>query len=109
MSETTRSPRFLENPCARAAFLDPGGSAMPGHSGRALLIDIALLPSAASNGVGSHDAHLSGLTRTTHALAVYASQLGIAPDPRKTRFRLVARLGRTGLSPVGLLRKVWLC
>jgi hypothetical protein len=40
---------------------------------------------------------LSGLYRTALALAVYASQSRVTPRPRKTRFRLLARLCRTGL------------
>jgi len=40
---------------------------------------------------------LSGLDVTACELAVYASQPGIAPGPRKTRFRLGTRLCRVGL------------
>jgi len=36
-----------------------------------------------------------------HRLAVYASQKRIAPLPRKTRSRLLAKLCRTGFAPAG--------
>ena len=39
---------------------------------------------------------ISGLNHTAFDLAVYASRGG-HPPPRKTRFRLLARLYRTGL------------
>ena len=39
---------------------------------------------------------ISGLNHTAFDLAVYASQCRL-PAPRKTRFRLLARLCRTGL------------
>jgi hypothetical protein len=47
-TETTRPPRFLENPPVHALLSDPGGTAVSGHSGPALLLDAAMLPSAFS-------------------------------------------------------------
>ena len=40
---------------------------------------------------------ISGLNHTARSLAVYASQCRVTPAPRKTRFRLLARLCRAGL------------
>ena len=40
---------------------------------------------------------ISGLNHTARSLAVYASQRRVTPAPRKTRFRLLARLCRAGL------------
>jgi hypothetical protein len=50
-----------------------------------------------THGEGSPREVISGLHHTASGLAVYASQCGIAPAPRKTRFRLLAKLCRTGL------------
>ena len=41
-----------------------------------------------------------GACSPAHSLAVYASRLRL-PWPRKTRFRLTARLGRAGISTRG--------
>ena len=41
-------------------------------------------------------AKISRLNRTALGLAVYASQWRVAPPPRKTRFRLLAKLCRAG-------------
>jgi len=51
------------------------------------------------DGVGSRDINLSRLNPTACSPAVYASPAGIAPDRRKTRFRLPATLGRAGCVP----------
>ena len=40
---------------------------------------------------------ISGLNHTAFDLAVYASQVTVTRSPRKTRFRLLAQLCRTGL------------
>ncbi len=65
---------------------------------RQALCDVSMLPSAISRTSAPATWNLSGLNRTAYALAVYASQPGIAPRPRKTRFRLLARLCRMGLA-----------
>jgi hypothetical protein len=49
---------------------------------------------------------ISRLDRTASALAVYASQSGVTPDPRKTRFRLPASSTGRDWLPAGLHRKV---
>ena len=46
-----------------------------------------------------------GVLHTAYDLAVYASPLRL-PSRRKTRFRLAANLGRTGLKPARSVRKV---
>lgn len=43
--------------------------------------------------------YISGLNSTASAIAVYASQSRVAPEPRKTRSRLVANPLPTGLVP----------
>ena len=79
----------------------PGGPPAPGHfrTGdvvfRWINVDSAL-----------------ALARLYHAactLSVYASQPGVAPGPRNTRFRLVANLDRSGLSPAGSHRRFPAC
>jgi hypothetical protein len=54
-AETSGSLRFRGNPPPHAVLYDPGGSAAPGHSGVALLVGAAVLPSAVAQGVGTHD------------------------------------------------------
>ena len=52
---------------------------------------------------------ISGLHHTACTLAVYASRSRFpvaSVRPRKTRFRLVAHLGRAGFEPAGFLREV---
>ena len=94
--ETTGLPRFLGNPNANMPCSStPAGPAGPDQ----------FSPTGAAfrshNGVGSRDDEiLSGLNDTAYPLAVYAlcgHQLqlhtaGIAPGPRKTRFRLLTTL-----------------
>ena len=58
-----------------------------------------------TEGVGLHDATITGLNHTAYALAVYASQLR---SPAPTQDSLPAGdhdLGRSGLSPAGLQRR----
>ena len=59
-----------------------------------------MLPDRYFEGVGSRHIPLSGLYHAARTLAVYASRPRspvYCLRPRKTRFRLVAHLGRTGL------------
>ena len=51
------------------------------------------------------DLKLSRLITTACALAVYASQRGVTPTPRKTRFRWVANPCRVGFGPTGSTTK----
>ncbi len=66
--ETSRSPRFLGDPCGRALLSDPGGASAPG------LFSASVLPSAIRTASASATIKLSGLHHTAHPLAVYASR-----------------------------------
>ena len=60
-------------------------------------------------GVGSRDLPISGLNHTACMLTVYASRPRLPVcclRPRKTRFRLVAHLGRAGIEPAGFFGEV---
>jgi hypothetical protein len=88
-----------EPPCVRAPLFDPDGISALGHS---------CAPDAAFhsfNSVGSRQYQISRLNHAAHTLAVYASQPGLIPGPRKTRFRLLASFAGRAL-PAGLLREV---
>jgi len=77
---------------------DPGGTGAPGHSALAMLPsarDTASAPTKVDFGAQSHGLHLRCLR-----FAVTVTQA-----PRKTRFRLVATLGRAGLDPQDLFGK----
>ena len=90
--ETTGTPRFLEDPLytcpglrprrdqTRQAICDAPGAAFRSRRSRRL----------------PRREHLSRLNPTARILAVYASSAEIAPGLRKTRFRLLAGLYRTG-------------
>lgn len=102
----TGSPRFLDNPCARAVLSDPGGSLAPTLQAtscfaRFVLSDIAF---HVDNRVGLHNSSISGLYHTAHAPAVYASQPGSPLD----HARLASGLGLwpVGTFTHGLLRLV---
>ena len=51
------------------------------------------------------DQDLSRLITTAYTLAVYASQRGVTPTPRKTRFRWGASPCRIGFGPTGSTTK----
>jgi hypothetical protein len=55
-----------------------------------------MLPSAVTMASAPAMVNVSELSHTAYAMAVYASQPGIAPRPRKTCFRLSAILCRMG-------------
>ena len=83
--EVTRSPRFLGNPCARAACQRPrwgGGVRTPGDHAPALRLRRCCLPR--SPPCRPHDMPISGLAHAAHAPAVYASQ----PPSRTVHARL---------------------
>ncbi len=102
--EPDGSPRFLENPdCTFALLSDPGATQ---HKRPYACFGAAPAPETTKARATSH---LSRLNDTASALAVYASQSRIAPDPRKTRFRLLARLCRAGLNPQGSNERFLLC
>ena len=92
--EKTRYPRFLGQPCVHAPLSDPGGPPTAGHyrSG-----DVAFRPvNNIDSAMGAYEAQSRGL----HDLCVRFAA-GVAPGLRHTRFRLVASLDRSGLSPAG--------
>jgi hypothetical protein len=72
----------------------------PGGPPRQALCDASVLPSAFLR-ASAPTTDISRLNPTACTLAVYASRPGLPQDSRKTRFRLVASLLRTGLSPAG--------
>ena len=92
--EKTRYPRFLGDPCVHAPLFDPGGPPTPGHYRTGDVVFRTL------NNVDSAFAPFEARSRGLHALCVRFAA-GVAPGPRNTRFRLVASLDRSGLSPAG--------
>ena len=100
--ERTRYPRFLGDPCVHAPLFDPGGPPNPGHyrSGNVVFRKL--------NDVDSAWDTFEALSRGLHALCVRFAA-GVAPGPRNTRFRLVASLDRSGLSPAGSRRRFPSC
>ena len=92
--EKTRPPRFLDDPCVHAPLFDPGGPPTPGHFRTGDVVFRTL------NNVDSALAPFEARSRGLHALCVRFAA-GVAPGPRNTRFRLVASLDRSGLSPAG--------
>ena len=92
--EKTRYPRFLDDPCVHAPLFDPGGPSVPGLYRTGDVVFRTL------NNVDSAFAPFEARSRGLHALCVRFAA-GVAPGPRNTRFRLVASLDRSGLSPAG--------
>ena len=109
-SETTRSPRFLENPSVHALLpSDLGGIVTPGHSGPALLVGATMLSSAFHTASTPTTTTFRGsITRPARSLSTLRSHghPSTSERPRKTRFRLVAHLGRAGFEPAGFHREV---
>ena len=108
-TRTSGPPRFLGNPPVHAPLLDPGRISAPGHSGRALLLGEAMMPSASVTASAPAACVFRGsITRPAHLLSTLRSHGYPSPSlrPRKTRFRLVALLGRAGFEPAGFLREV---
>jgi hypothetical protein len=104
--EAADSPRFLGNPHARAVFFDPDRIAsqairdMPYSSARRCCLPSPLrrrlLPLLALRG------SIARLVRSLSTLR----RPGRPRSRRKTRFRLVAHLGRSGFQPAGFHREV---
>ena len=109
-SETTRSPRFLENPSVHALLpSDLGEIVTPGHSGPALLVGATMLSSAFHTASTPTTTSFRGsITRPARSLSTLRSHghPSTSERPRKTRFRLVAHLGRAGFEPAGFHREV---
>ena len=100
--EKTRPPRFLDDPCVHAPLFDPGGPPAPGH----YRADDAAFRWV--NDVGSAWDTFEAQSAGLHALCVRFAA-GVTPGPRNTRFRLVASLDRSGLSPAGSRRRFPSC
>ena len=101
--EKTRPPRFLDDPCVHAPLSDPGGPPNPGHFRTG---DVVF---RLRNDVDSASTSLGALSRGLHALCVRFAAGVAFPGPRNTRFRLVASLDRSGLSPAGSHRRFPSC
>ena len=95
--EKTRYPRFLDDPCVHAPLSDPGGPPAPGRYRTGDMVFCS------DNDVDSALGAFEALSRGLHALCVRFAA-GVSPGPRNTRFRLVASLDRSGLSPAGSRR-----
>ncbi len=97
--ETTGSPMFLGNPhCAFALLSDPGGRTCQAITTRPR---------------GPRSDHDEGSRIATFEAQSHSFSAGclrfagwVTPPPRKTRFRLPARLYRTGFPPAGFQQKV---
>ena len=103
-TEATGPPRFLGNPCARAPLSGPGGAAASGPSGGASqLTQWCCLPPLQRRRPPRQETFRGSITRPAHLLSTLRGH-GYPctdPRPRKTRFRLVVSLCRSGLSPAG--------
>ena len=90
-AETTGSPTFLgDHHCAFALLFDPGGGDAPGHYGTTLLSSRLTKPKTPA--LPTFEAQSHGFSTRCLRLAVPVTR-----SPPKTRFRLLARLYRTGL------------
>ena len=104
--EAADSPRFLENPHARAVFFDPDRIAsqairdMPYSSARH-----CCLPSPLRRRLLPFLALRGSIARLVRSLSTLRRP-GLPRSRRKTRFRLVAHLGRSGFQPAGFRREV---
>ena len=78
-----------------ALLSDPGRAGVPSRFGTPVLSPAVPALSTTKTPTRSN---LSRLNHTASAVAVYASPTGVAPDQRKTRFRLPATLYRVGLA-----------
>ena len=108
--EASGSLRFLGSPPVHALLSsDPGETVVPGHSGVALLIGTAVLPSTITNASAPTTTRFRGsFARPARSLSTLRSHGYPCTSlrPRKTRFRLVAHLGRAGFEPAGFHCKV---
>ena len=80
----------VEPQCERAPVIYPGGTYASGHCNALVLPPNYATPSAPTG------THSRGWFPAAHSLAVYTSRRHLG-RPRKTRFRLLARLYRVGL------------
>ena len=88
--ETTGSPTFLENPnCALALLFDPGRTNASGHAMRR----------RGPRCVHDEGSRIRTFEAQSHGFGTGCLRFAgrVAPTPRKTRFRLLAKLFRAGL------------
>src|SRR3990172_2462233 len=97
--ETIGPPTFLGNPLCRCPALRPRQD-RPHQA-----FPVRRRGPRSNQDEGSHEANFGA---PSHGLDTRCLRFAewIAPPPRKTRFRLLARLCREGFTPPGLLRKV---
>ena len=89
--ETTGSPTFLGNPrCALALLFDPGRTDASGHAMRR----------RGPRCVHDEGSRIRTFEAQSHGFGTGCLRFAgrVAPTPRKTRFRLLAKLFRTGLT-----------
>ena len=89
--ETTGSPTFLGNPdCALALLFDPGRTNASGHAMRR----------RGPRCVHDEGSRIRTFEAQSHGFGTGCLRFAgrVAPTPRKTRFRLLAKLFRTGLA-----------
>jgi hypothetical protein len=99
--ETSRSPRFLGNPSVRSP-----GSSTPAGPAPLALTGITDAAPGLLDGRGSRDNMHFGAQSPGSRTRCLRFAGWVAPPPRKTRFRLLARLCRMGFLPTGFQRKV---
>jgi hypothetical protein len=88
--ETTGSPTFLGNPdCALALLSDPGRTNASGHA----------MHRRGPRYVHGEGSRIAAFEAQSHGFGTGCLRFAgrVAPTPRKTRFRLLAKLFRTGL------------
>jgi len=88
--ETTGSPTFLGNPhCALALLFDPGRTDAAGHT----------MHQRGPRSVHHEGSRIRTFEAQSHGFGTGCLRFAgrVTPTPRKTRFRLLARLFRTGL------------
>ena len=99
-------PRSWGTRCTFALLFDPGRIDVSGH-----LRHANAAPALTTTKAPTFIDFRGSITRLRHWLrapceAWSASQPRVTPPPRKTRFRVPARLYRTGFPPAGFLQKV---
>ena len=97
--ESTRPPRFLDDPCLQAPLSDPGGPPAPGLLGAG---DTAF---RVVDGVGSAHTALSRLNHAAYRLPVYASQAESIPHNATLGTGWWPTFAGSGLAPAGSQRE----
>ncbi len=95
LAEATGPPRFLGNPCVHALVSDPGRSTRRALR-RKRRSSASVLPSTTLTAWAPATIAFRGSIQGFHARCLRFAARGVPSDPRKTRFRLGANLGRGG-------------